>query len=138
MSVQTQAVIDKDRVWNKLMPVATVQCLPQQQQANRLGYIANAKDWAKIWQSWHPEHTVPKVDFKTEIVVWIRNTRYLNHIKLAGVQVKDSTAVVAARETRSAKPIKDELHCLMFVLNRKGVKRLSDGSKSIEVIATSN
>ena len=137
MSVLAQVAIDQDCIWNQLMPVEAVQHLPQPQQPNRLGYIADAKTWARVWQAWHPGLTVPQVDFNTEIVVWIRNTRYLNHIKLAGVGLKDETAVVAARETRSAKPIEAELHCVMFVLRRKGVERLSDGSKSIVVIANS-
>jgi hypothetical protein len=33
------------------------------------GYIANEKDFEKLWKAWRPDEKVPKVDFKEELVV---------------------------------------------------------------------
>ncbi|MGB7344460.1 MAG: hypothetical protein WBD20_09625 [Pirellulaceae bacterium] len=116
------------------MPTSTLKYLPEAQRSNRIGYIHQQATWAAAWKSWHPEHPVPAVDFETEIVVWVRNTRYLNRIQLGGVRVEDATAIIAAQETRSAKPIVSELHCVMFVLPRKGIDCLSDGKVSVELV----
>lgn len=33
------------------------------------GFITEQKDWEKLWKIWRPNEDVPKIDFKTELII---------------------------------------------------------------------
>ncbi|MCK5641190.1 MAG: hypothetical protein KAJ19_10345, partial [Gammaproteobacteria bacterium] len=85
------------------------------------------------WKAFKPGEAVPEVDFKTNLVLFARNTQFYNRISIGKVNVKNGVAEVLAMETMSAMPIQDKVAMSLVVVPRKGIKliRSTDGLVAI-------
>ena len=120
-------MIDATRHWSGMLPVELLNAIPQSQRHQRLGLIDTEQDWSNLWTAWRQAEPIPPVDFGREVIVFIKNVKYLNQIQLRSVTPDGAVAVIDAQETRSARPIEDQLNCVMFVLPRDGLEAVSDG-----------
>jgi hypothetical protein len=116
--------------WQGDYPVAHLNALPEGQREHGLGYIADAQTFTNVWKVLKPEEAVPEVDFKSNLVLFARNTRFFNRIRIGKVEVKEGVAEVLVMETMSAMPIEDKVAVSLAVVPRKGIEsiQISDGT----------
>ena len=107
--------------WQGDYPVAQLKLLPEKQRNLTVGFITDDKDFRAVWQAFKPGQTVPQVDFKTNFVIFTRNTQFYNRISIGRVKVKKGVAEVLAMETMSAIPIEDKVAMSMAVISRQGI-----------------
>ena len=88
--------------WQGPYPVKQVNLLPAGQQGTPTGFINDAKTFAAVWKAWKGGEKAPAVDFQKNLVVFSRNTQYLNVVNIFKVLLKDGVAEVLAMETMSA------------------------------------
>ena len=110
--------------WSGDYPIAALDQLPAGQQQNRVGYIGDADTFAKVWQDFMPEATLPAVDFENNLVVFSRNVVYYNRTNIFKVTLTAGVAEVLAMETMSAMPVEDRAAMAMAVIPRAGVKAI--------------
>jgi hypothetical protein len=116
--------------WQGTFPMASMKLLAKDQQASRMAFVGSSEQWSKVWKAFDAEGKQPKVDFDKNIVVMVKNVRYLNRIFVANATLDAGTLKVVAGETRTARPIGDHVHCAMFVVPRAGIDKISDGGRS--------
>jgi hypothetical protein len=116
--------------WQGTFPTARLKLLAKGHQASRVAFIAEGKQWSQVWKAFDAEAKEPKIDFDKNIVVMVKNVRFLNRIFVGNATLDDGTLKVLAGETRTARPINDRVHCAMFVVPRAGIKKISDGGRS--------
>ncbi|KPK52000.1 MAG: hypothetical protein AMS22_09975 [Thiotrichales bacterium SG8_50] len=121
--------------WSGDFPVARLELLPEAQRDSPVGYIDKEKTFAHVWQAFKPGETVPEVDFKTNLVLFVRNTQFYNRINIGKVKVEKGVAEVLAMETLSALPIEDKVAMSVVVVARKGLTGLKKGDTIISLPA---
>jgi hypothetical protein len=122
--------MDITEKWQGSFPTASMKLLRKDQQASRIAFIGDLKQWAAVWEAFDPQADQPQVDFEKNIVVMVKNVRFLNSIFISGATLDTGTLKVTAGETRTARPIRDKVQCAMFVVARDGIKKITDGSKN--------
>ena len=120
-------------VWSGDYPVASLHLLPEGQQDGPVGYISTAETFVLLWQSFKPEQPVPEVDFTTSIVIFVRNTKYYNNIRIGAVTLENGIAEVIAMETMSARPIEDRAAMSLAVVPRMGIYLIRAGEYRVEL-----
>lgn len=115
--------------WSGVFPVGRLHVLPKEQRLRRVGYLDNQKLWTSVWQAWKPQQKRPQVDFDKQMIVFIKNVRFLNRLSRPTVSLQDGTLLVRAAETRSARPIRNQVFCLMFPVPRRGIGGITDGKE---------
>ena len=120
--------------WQGDYPVAQLNLLPEKQRERAGGFIDDAKTFDDVWKAFKPTQDVPEIDFKTNLVLFARNTQFYNRISIGKVKVANGVAEVLAMETMSAMPIEDKVAMSMVVVLRRGIKGLKAGD---EIILTS-
>jgi acid phosphatase (class A) len=119
--------------WQGDYPVDKLQLLPEKQRQQAVGFIDNAEIFAGVWKAFNPGEAVPKIDFKTNLVLFARNTQFFNRISIGKVNVKSGVAEVLAMETMSAMPIEDKVAMSLIVVVRKGITAIQSGDKMIPI-----
>jgi hypothetical protein len=130
-----KAEIKPSEKWTGTYPTNKLDQLPKEQRETAVGYIGDAKTFKAVWKAWKPDDKLPEVDFKKNVVIFTRNTKFLNRINIAKITLEDGKLDLVALETRTANPIEDKVHMAMAVIPRKGVKNIKVGDKSIKVAA---
>jgi acid phosphatase (class A) len=119
--------------WQGDYPVDKLQLLPEKQRQQAVGFIDNAEIFAGVWKAFNPGEAVPKIDFKTNLVLFARNTQFFNRISIGKVNVKSGVAEVLAMETMSAMPIEDKVAVSLAVVARKGITAIQSGDEIIPI-----
>jgi hypothetical protein len=73
------------------------------------------------------------VDFRTHLVVFVRNIQFYNRLKIGKVKVSDGVAQIIAMETMSARPIRDTVAMSLAVVARKGITGIQTGETVVAV-----
>jgi hypothetical protein len=120
--------------WNGLYPVKKLELLPKNMRKTSLGYIGDARTFAAVWGAFKPGEKVPTVDFKDNLVVFTRNTQFLNSMQVAKVTKNDGKVSLLVIETRTSTPIEDQVHMAVIVIARKGVNKLNNFVTEIDVM----
>jgi hypothetical protein len=123
--------MDIKQKWQGSFPTASMKLLAKDQQASRVAVVDDAKQWSKIWKAFDSEAKQPKVDFDKNIVVMVKNVRFLNRIFVGGATLDGGILKVSAGETRTARPIRDKVYCALFVVPKEGIEKISDGGRSL-------
>ena len=119
--------------WQGDYPVAKLDLLTVKQRGQGIGFIDDAKTFAGVWKAFKPGEDVPKIEFKTNIVLFARNTQFYNRISIGKVTVTNGVAELIAMETMSAMPIEDKIAMSMVLVARQGIKAIQSGNKIIPV-----
>jgi hypothetical protein len=132
------AAADKEEIkattkWVGLYPTNKLDQLPKDQRETPIGYIGDAKTFKAVWTAWKKDDKLPEVDFKKNVVIFTRNTQFLNRINIAKITLEDGKLDLLAIETRTATKIEDKVHMAMAVVPRKGIKSIKVGDKEIKV-----
>jgi hypothetical protein len=115
--------------WHGDYPLNQLDILPENQRQHSVGFIGDAKTFKALWKAFKPGETVPEIDFKANLVLFARNTRFFNRIRIGKVNVTNGVVELLAMETMSAIPIEDKVAMSMVVVPRKDIKsiRTADG-----------
>lgn len=119
--------------WQGDYPVVQLTLMPEKQRKQAVGFIGNAKTFVGVWKAFKPGEDVPEIDFKTNLILFTRNTQFYNRISIGKVNVKNGVAEVFAMETMSAIPIQDKVAMSLGVVARKGIKAIQAGNKIVPV-----
>ncbi|MBW1865925.1 MAG: hypothetical protein JRI64_09930, partial [Deltaproteobacteria bacterium] len=52
--------------------------MPEKQRKQAVGFIADAKTFEDVWKAFKPGEAVPEIDFKTNLILFTRNTQFYN------------------------------------------------------------
>lgn len=126
--------IDILQDWRGEYPVSEICRLPEGMRSSRIGYINDTETFTAVWQAFKTEDKTPEVDFKYQLVLFVRNVVFFNRIGIAAVSLKDGGAQVLAMETMSALPIEDRVSMALAVIPSAGVRYIAVGSQRIPVI----
>jgi hypothetical protein len=117
--------------WHGTYKVSELNLLPKRQRKAKIGYISDAQSFNKVWGAFTPMDKdvkkAPKVNFENEVVVFIRNTEFVNSFSNVKAHVEGGKVTIMANSTRTAKEIEDYVHMVMIVLPRKNLSELSIG-----------
>jgi len=115
--------------WQGDYPLNQLDILPENQRQQSVGFIGDAKTFKALWKAFKPGETVPEIDFKANLVLFARNIRFFNRIRIGKVNLTNGVVELLAAETMSAMPIQDKVAMSMVVVPRKGIKsiRTADG-----------
>jgi acid phosphatase (class A) len=119
--------------WHGDYPVAQLKLLPDDQREQGIGFIHEAKTFETVWKAFKPGEAVPEIDFKTNFVLFARNTQFYNRISIGKVNVTNGVAEVLAMETMSAMPIEDKVAISLVVVVREGITAIQAGDKNIPI-----
>jgi acid phosphatase (class A) len=119
--------------WQGDYPVDQIHLFPEKQRDLGIGFINDAQTLERIWKAFQPREPVPEIDFKTNLVLFARNTQFYNRIRIGKVEVIQGVAEVTAMETMSAMPIQDRVAISIVVVARQGIRsiRTADGTVTI-------
>jgi hypothetical protein len=121
------------QTWQGDYPVAQLERLPEGQREHKVGYIADSATFGNVWSALMPAKAAAGVDFRTHLVVFVRNTQFYNRISIGKVKVSNGVAEVIAMETMSARPIRDKVAMSLAVVARKGITGIRSGDKIIPI-----
>jgi len=110
--------------------------LPEDQRQQSVGFIGDAETFKAVWKAFEPAEAVPDIDFKTNLVLFARNTQFYNRIRIGKVNVTNGVAEVLAMETMSAMPIEDKVAMSMVVVGRQGITAIQSNDKIIQINKT--
>jgi hypothetical protein len=132
------AAADKEEIkatqkWTGTYPTNKLDQLPKDQREAPVGYIGDAKTFKAVWTAFKKDDKLPEVDFKKNVVIFTRNTKFVNRINIAKITLEDGKLDLLALETRTATPIDDKVYMAMAVVPRKGIKSIKVGDKEIKL-----
>ena len=107
--------------WQGDYPTTQLLLLPEKQREQAFGFIGDAETFETIWKAFKPDEAVPEIDFKGNLVIFARNTRFFNRISIGKVNVTNGVAQVLAMETMSAMPIEDKVAMSLVVVPWSGI-----------------
>ena len=119
--------------WQGDYPVDQLKLLPEKQREQAVGFIDNSKTFEAVWKVFKRGEDVPEINFKTNLVLFARNTQFYNRISIGKVNVTNGVAEVLAMETMSAMPIEDKVAMSLAVVPRKGIRAIQIRDKLIQV-----
>lgn len=137
ISLEAAEPIKPVQQWGNFYPVKQLTLLPAKQQKSAIGVIQDATTWQAVFQQLQPDAKTPKIDFEKHIVVFARNTRFVNRILGLSGQLENGTLTVRYASTRTARPIVDQLFLVAGVFPREGVKKISNGQETVPLAAES-
>ena len=124
------------QLWQGDYPTAQLDLLPENQRENAVGFIDNTQTFKAVWNAFKPEEAVPHIDFNTNVVLFVKNIRFYNRIRIGKVDVTNGVAKVLAMETMSAIPIEDKVAMSMVVVSRQGITGVQSGDGIIQINKT--
>ena len=119
--------------WHGDYPVSRLDLLPDDQREQGVGFIDDVETFEDVWRAFKPGEDVPEIDFKTNLVLFARNTQFYNRISIGKVNVKNGVAEVLAMETMSAMPIEDKVAMSLVVVPRQGISAIQTGDENIPI-----
>lgn len=125
--------IDPMYRWAGRLPTVCAELLPSEFRDRRLVCIRDVKAWTRVWQRWQGETTQPRINFSKQVVVIVRNVRYLNRIRYLNASVDDAVLTIKTMETRTARPIQNEFYGLILVFDAREFHSITDESEHVEV-----
>jgi hypothetical protein len=137
MLAQHSPIVDGEvkilQSWQGDYPVAHLDLLPENQREQVVGYIGDAKTFEAVWSAFKPGETFRKIDFRVDIVLFVRNTQFYNRLRIGKVKLKNGVAEVLAMETMSAMPIEDKVAMSLVVVPRQGITGIQAADEVIPV-----
>jgi hypothetical protein len=121
------------QAWRGDYPVDQLNLLPEDQREPAVGFIGDSETFAGVWKAFKPGEGVPEIDFKANLVLFVRNTQFYNRISIGKVNVTKGVAALLAMETMSALPIEDKVAMSMVVVARQGITAIQSGNEIIPV-----
>jgi predicted MPP superfamily phosphohydrolase len=121
--------------WQGDYPLDQLDLLPENQRQQSVGFIGDAETFKAVWNTFKPGE-VPDIDFKTNLVLFARNTQFYNRIRIGKVNVTNGVAEVLAMETMSAMPIEDKVAMSLVVIARQGITGIQSGDEIIQINKT--
>lgn len=119
--------------WQGDYPVDRLMALPENIDQPGIGYIADPKIFGKVWAAFNPKESEPRIDFKENLVIFVRNIHYYNRIQIGKIKLEKGVAEVLAMETLSARPIEDVVAIFMALISRKGITGIQGREGVIQV-----
>ena len=119
--------------WQGDFTVAQLDQLPENQREQAVGFINDAKNFKDVWKAFKPGETVPDIDFKSNLVLFARNTQFYNRIRIGKVNVKNGVMEVLAMETMSAMPIEEKVGMSLVEITVQGITAIQAGDKIIPI-----
>ena len=119
--------------WQGDYPTAQLNLLPDNQRENAVGFIVNIETFKAVWNALEPKEAVPDIDFKTNVVLFVKNTQFYNRIRIGKVNVTNGVAEVLAMETMSAMPIEDKVAMSLVLVGRQGIKGVKSGNEIVQI-----
>jgi len=89
--------------WQGDYPVDQLQLLPDDQREQGVGFIDNAETFESVWKVFKPSEAVPEINFKTNLVLFARNTQFFNRISIGTVKVTNGVAEVLAFRSKPSR-----------------------------------
>ena len=135
-SVQQQPLNGDAKIlqsWQGDYPTAQINLLPDSQRKNAVGFIGNTETFKAVWNAFKPGEAIPDIDFKTNVVLFARNTQFYNRIRIGKVNVTNGVAEVLAVETMSAMPIEDKVAMSIVVIARQGITGVKSGDDIFQI-----
>jgi hypothetical protein len=114
-------------------PVGIPDFLPKALHNSPVGIIDNEFTFGHVWLVFKPGEDVPVIDFKVNLVLYVRNTQFYNRINIGKVKLENGVAEIVSMETLSARPIEDKVAMSLVVVPRKGITGLKSGDTVIPV-----
>ena len=96
------------------------------QREHGVGCIKDAETFEAVWKVFKPGDAVPEIDFRANMVLFVRNMQFYNRISIGQVNITDGVAEVLAMETMSARPIEDRAAMSLAVISRKGITAVQE------------
>lgn len=136
------------QTWSGDYPVSQLDLLPEAQHDSPfgildlpteaqhdspVGVIDNKLTLGHVWLAFKPSEDVPVIDFKVNLVLYVRNTQFYNRIQIGKVKLEKGVAEIVAMETLSARPIEDKVAMSLVVVRRKDITGLKSGDTVIPV-----
>jgi hypothetical protein len=122
--------------WQGDYPTAQINLLPDSQRKNAVGFIGNSEIFKAVWNAFKPGEAIPDINFKTNLVLFARNTPFYNRIRVGKVNITNGVAEVLAMETMSALPIEDKVAMSLVKVDRQGISGLQSGDEIIKIKKT--
>ena len=119
--------------WRGDYPVAELNLLPMKHHEQAVGFIGNTETFKAVWNVFKPGEAIPKIDFRTDLVLFARNTQFYNRISIGKVNVTNGIANILAMETMSAMPIENKVAMSMVKVARQGITAIQSGDKIIQI-----
>ncbi len=119
--------------WRGDYPVSALSRLPEAMRSSSVGYIENPKRFAAIWEVFKTGEKIPDVDFKTECVIFARNTDFYSRMGIAKVFLTDGVSDIVIMQTLSALPIEDKVGMALAVIPKAGMMAINNGQELIPV-----
>ena len=113
--------------WQGDFSVAQLKLLPEKQREQAVGYIGDVETFEVVWKAFKPGEAAPEIDFKTNLVLFARNTQFYNRISIGKVKVSNGVAEVLAMQTMSSMPIEDKVAMSLVVVPRRGITAVQTG-----------
>jgi len=119
--------------WQGDYPTDKLHLLPGNQQDLPVGYFSDSVTFSSAWAVFQPGKEAPDVDFKTHVVIFVRNTQFYNRISIGQIMIKEGIADVLAMETMTAMPIEEKVAMSMALVSRAGITAINSGDKTIQI-----
>lgn len=130
---ETEEAINILQSWSGDYPVAQLDMLPEAQRDSPVGYIDDEIIFERVWQAFKPSEATPEMNFKANLVLFVRNTQFYNRISIGKLTVENGVAEILSMETLSALPIEDKVAMSMVMVPRKGITGLKAGDQIIQL-----
>lgn len=119
--------------WNGDYPIDQLAALPEKANQKGTGYIGDPQTFTAVWSAFKPGDPVPDIDFNENLVIFVHNIQYYNHISIGKMVLKNGVVEAIAMETLSARPIEDVVAMSMAVIPHDGVTGIKSREGVIEV-----
>jgi hypothetical protein len=117
-------------------PVTALDLLPEGQRLNPVGYLGSQSQLdAVVEQLQAGGKMLPTVDFTTQLVLFVRNTRFYNRLSIGAVTLAGATFEILSMSTMSAMPIKEKVAMSLVVVERGGAKFIAVNGEKVVIHA---
>jgi hypothetical protein len=119
--------------WSGDYPIARLDQFKDVHARLHGGYIGDEAGFASFWKEFKPGTAEPRVNFKENLVVFVRGDASYRQMFIAKVTLKQNVAEVVASGNKSRSTPEDSFVMALAVIPRAGVKFVRVGSEQIAV-----
>lgn len=130
---ESRTEVEIKQSWNGDYPVDQLAALPEKADQKGTGYIGDPQTFGAVWLAFKPGEPVPDIDFTENLVIYVHNIQYYNHISIGKMILKNGVVEVIAMETLSARPIEDVVAMSMAMSSREGVTGIQSREGIVQV-----